>query len=70
MAEGLPPVETVTTDTPQTLGILTIDIVDRVKKIVIWRGQSTIEHVSKNDKRDADQVQKIVNKMFQKFPPG
>jgi len=49
---------------------LTIDIVDRVKKIVIWRGQSTIEHVSKNDRRDADQVQKIVNKMFQKFPPS
>lgn len=70
MAEGLPPVQTVTTETPRTLGILTLDIVDRVKKIVIWRGQSTIEHVSKNDKHDAEQVQKIINKMFQKFPPA
>lgn len=70
MAEGMPPVQTVTTDSPQTLGILTIDIVDRAKKTVIWRGQSTIEHVSKNDRRDADQIQKIVNKMFQKFPPS
>ena len=32
MAEGLPPVQTVTTETPQTLGILTLDIVERVKK--------------------------------------
>jgi len=70
MAEGLPPVQTVTTDTPQTLGILTLDIVDRAKKTVIWRGQSAIEHISKNDKHDAEQVQKIVEKMFKKFPPG
>jgi hypothetical protein len=69
MAEGLPPVQTVTTDTPHTLGILTLDIVDRAKKAVIWRGQSTIEHISKNDKHDAEQVQKIVDKMFKSFPP-
>ena len=69
-SEGLPQVQTVTTDRPRTLGSLPRDIVDRVKKIVVWRSQSTIEHVSKNDKRNAEQVQKVVNEMFQKFPPS
>ena len=69
-AEGLPPVVTVTTDTPSTLGILTVNIVDRVKKAVIWSGQGVIEHVSKSDKRNADEIQRVVNKMFQKFPPS
>ena len=69
-AEGLAPVETVTTDTPSTLGILTIDIVDRVKKVVGWRAQGSIEHISKNDRKNSEQVQRVVNKVFQKFPPS
>jgi Domain of unknown function (DUF4136) len=68
-AEGLPPVETVTTDTPTSLGILTIDIVDRVKKVVVWRSQGSIEHISKDDRKNSEQVQRLVNRMFQKFPP-
>lgn len=65
-----PRVQTVTTDSRQTLGILTIDIVDRAKKIVIWRGQSTIEHVSKNDRRDADQFKKSSTRCSRSFHPA
>jgi hypothetical protein len=67
--EGVPAVGTVTTDHPRTLGILTVDMVDVKKKVVVWRGQGTVEHMSKSDRKDAEQVKKIVVKMFQQFPP-
>ena len=47
-------------------GILTVDV---KKKVVVWRGQGTVEHMSKSDRKDAEQVKKIVVKMFQQFPP-
>ena len=41
----------------------------REEEGVVWRGQGTVEHKSKSDKKDADEVKKIRVKMFQQFPP-
>jgi hypothetical protein len=51
-AEGLPPVVTDMTEQPRTMGILTVDIVDAKKKQIVWRGQATVDHMSKSDNRD------------------
>ena len=67
---GSPDGDTVRTGRPSSLGILRIDIVDARKKVVVWRAQGTIEHVSKSDKKNSRQVQNIVTQMFQKFPPN
>lgn len=41
----------------------------REEEGVVWRGQGTAEHMSKSDQKDADEVKKIVVKMFQQFAP-
>jgi hypothetical protein len=69
-AEGLPPVATYTTEQPRMIGILTIDIVDGKKKQIIWRGQATVDCMSKSDSRDEQQVLNAVQKMFKKYPPS
>jgi Domain of unknown function (DUF4136) len=69
-AEGLPPVATYTTEQPRMIGILTIDIVDGKKKQIIWRGQATVDCMSKSDSRDEKQVLNAVQKMFKKYPPS
>ena len=43
--------------------------IDAKKNVVVWGGQGTVEHVSKSDRKDADEVKKIVVTMFQPFPP-
>jgi hypothetical protein len=51
------------------MGILTVDIVDAKKKQIVWRGQATVDHMSKSDNRDQSQVLKAIEKMFRKYPP-
>jgi hypothetical protein len=43
--------------------------IDAEKKVVVWRGQGTVEHVSKSDRKDADEAKKIVVTRFPHFPP-
>ena len=45
------------TDKPRNPPICRQPDVDVKKKVVVWPGQGTVEHVSKNDKTDADEVQ-------------
>ena len=51
------------------MGILTVDLVDAKKKQMIWRGQATEDSISNSQKGDEKQVQKSVEKMFDRFPP-
>jgi Domain of unknown function (DUF4136) len=59
-----------TTETePRMLGILTVDLVDAKTKQLVWRGQATEDSISNSQKGDEKQVQKSVQKMFDRFPP-
>jgi hypothetical protein len=57
-----------TQERPRTMGILTVDIAN-AKKQLLWRGQATVDNVSKSQKGDEKQVKKCTEKMFDKFPP-
>jgi hypothetical protein len=57
-----------TQERPRTMGILTVDIAN-AKKQLLWRGQATVDSVSKSQKGDEKQVKKCVEKMFDNFPP-
>jgi hypothetical protein len=54
---------------PRMMGILTVDLVDARKKQLAWRGQATEDSISNTQKGDEKQVQKSVEKMFDRFPP-
>ncbi len=54
---------------PRMMGILTVDLVDAKKKQMVWRGQATEDSISNSQKGDEKQVQKSVEKMFDRFPP-
>ncbi|MHB1698902.1 MAG: DUF4136 domain-containing protein [Acidobacteriaceae bacterium] len=58
-----------TESVPQTMGILTVDLVETKSNQVIWRGQATEDNVSSKQSGDEKQVEKSVDKMFDKFPP-
>jgi hypothetical protein len=49
------------------MGILTVDLVDA--KQMIWRGQATEDNISNTQKGDEKQVEKSVQKMFDRYPP-
>lgn len=51
------------------MGILTVDLVDAKKRQLVWRGQATEDSISDTQKGDERQVQKSVEKMFDRFPP-
>jgi len=59
----------VVTEQPETIGILTIDIIDAKAKKIIWRGQATEDDISKSTKGEENDVKKSVDKMLDHFPP-
>ena len=54
---------------PRTMGILSVDIVDANKKVLVWRGQATTDSISDTQKGDEKQVSKSIAKMFKRYPP-
>ena len=64
------PDEAVTTESPRTLGIMTVDLYDVNQKKLVWRGQATVDSVSNSQSGDEKQVKNSVVKMFKKYPPG
>ena len=59
---------TTTTDT-YTVGTLVIDLFDTKTKQLIWRGSSS-DTLSNNSNKNIKNLDKGVEKMFKKFPPG
>lgn len=60
---------TTTTPIEQTMGMLTIDIIDARSKKIVWRGQASESNVIKNNHGEEKEVAKSLQKMFQHFPP-
>jgi hypothetical protein len=59
---------TTTTDT-YTVGTLVLDLFDTKTKQLIWRGSSS-DTLSNNSNKNIKNLDKGVEKMFKKFPPG
>ena len=59
---------TTTTDTYQ-VGTLVVDLFDAKTKQLIWRGDSS-DTLSNNSNKNIENLDKGVEKMFNKFPPG
>jgi Domain of unknown function (DUF4136) len=55
---------------PRMMGILSVDIVDAKKELLVWRGQATTDAISNSQKGDEKQVLKAIDKMFKQFPPN
>ena len=49
-------------------GTLVVDLLDPQQKMTVWRGTASETLSDKSDK-NISKVQKMVNKMFQKYPP-
>lgn len=49
-------------------GTLVVDLLDPQQKMTVWRGTASETLSDKSDK-NINKVQKMVNKMFQKYPP-
>jgi Domain of unknown function (DUF4136) len=49
-------------------GTLVVDLADPQSKMIIWRGMSA-ETLSDKSQKNIEKVQKMVNKMFEKYPP-
>jgi hypothetical protein len=58
-----------TTESEYTVGTLIVDIFDASTKKLVFRGTASGE-VSDKPEKNAKKVEKAVNKMFKKFPPG
>ncbi len=50
-------------------GTLIVDLADPQAKMIIWRGVAT-ETLADKSKKNIQKLQKMVSKMFQKYPPG
>jgi len=59
---------TTTTETYQ-VGTLVIDLFDTKTKQLIWRGTAS-DTLSNNSKKNIENLNKGVEKLFKKFPPG
>jgi Domain of unknown function (DUF4136) len=59
---------TTTTETYQ-VGTLVVDLFDTKTKQLIWRGTAS-DTLSNNSKKNIENLNKGVEKMFKKFPPG
>jgi len=49
-------------------GTLVVDLADPQQKMVIWRGMAS-ETLSDKSHKNIEKVQKMVRKMFEKYPP-
>lgn len=58
---------TTTVDTYE-VGTLIVDVFDASTKEAIWRGVAT-KTLSDNPRKNADSLNKAIDKMFEKFPP-
>jgi Domain of unknown function (DUF4136) len=60
---------TFTSEHPREMLILTISIADGKTKMLVWRGQTTVENVSNSQKGDEKQTKQCVEKLFKSYPP-
>jgi len=58
-----------TTEQPREMLILTISMADAKQKMLVWRGQATVESVSSSEKGDEKQTKECVQKLFKNYPP-
>jgi hypothetical protein len=61
--------ETTTTAETYKVGTLVVDLFDAKTKQLIWRGNSS-DTLSNNSNKNIKNLDKDVEKMFDKFPPG
>ncbi len=57
------------TKVQQTMGILTVDMIDAHNKKIVWRGQASESNIAKGNKGEEKQVSQSLHKMLQHFPP-
>lgn len=50
-------------------GTLVVDLADPRQRTVLWRGTAT-QTLSDKSEKNIQKLQKMVSKMFQKYPPG
>ena len=60
---------TFTSEHPREILILTVSMADAKNKMLVWRGQATVENVSSSEKGDEKQTRQCVQKMFKSYPP-
>lgn len=53
----------------ETKGTLVVDFADPQTKVITWRGIAT-ETLSDKSQKNTQKLQKMVSKMFQKYPPS
>jgi hypothetical protein len=58
-----------TTVTPYEIGTLVVDVFDGRTKEALWRGSSS-KTLSENPQKNANNLNKAVEKMFERFPPS
>ena len=58
-----------TTQSPRTIGILTLDMIDAKTKQLVWRGQATEDNIVTGGKNEEKQVAMSIFKMLQRYPP-
>ena len=61
--------EATTTTETYTVGTLVVDLYDTKTKQLLWRGSSS-DTLSKSSNKNIKNLDKGVEKMFKKFPPG
>jgi hypothetical protein len=61
--------EATTTTETYTVGTLVVDLFDTKTKTLLWRGTSS-DTLSNNSDKNIKNLDKGVEKMFKKFPPG
>jgi Domain of unknown function (DUF4136) len=61
--------EATTTTETYTVGTLVVDLFDAKSKQLLWRGSAS-DTLSKNSNKNIKNLDKGVEKMFKKFPPG
>jgi hypothetical protein len=60
---------TFTSEHPHDIVILTISMAEAKQKLLVWRGQATIENPSNSQKGDEKQTKQCVQKLFKDYPP-
>ena len=58
-----------TTQSPRTIGILTLDMIDAKTNQLVWRGQATEDNIVTGGKNEEKQVAMSIFKMLQRYPP-